>query len=153
MVTECLWTKEVVNVTWFALILGLHLIAVAIKIGVLFYIPFLKNVEMIRKFLDLYQKVDRYADWTLWLTGASMFLVTSWKYLLQMWMLVSMLLYTLIFYIIKRVIVGRMNKIIESNKVFARDEIKTLKVENYCVIVVSIGLLGVIGALMVTKPF
>ncbi|MGB8956671.1 MAG: hypothetical protein WCC10_14945 [Tumebacillaceae bacterium] len=137
----------------FALILALHLIAVVIKIGVLFYIPFLKNVEMIRKFLGLYKKIDRYADWSLWLTGASMFLVTSWEYLLQMWMLVSMLLYTLIFYVIKRVIVGRMNKIIESNKVFARDEIKTLKVENYCVIVVSIGLLGAIGALMVNKPF
>ena len=141
------------NVGLFSIMLGLHLLAVVIKFGVLFYIPFLKNVEMIRKFLDLYKKVDSYSNWALWLTGAGMVLATSIEYLLQMWLLVSMLLYTLVFYVIKRVLVRRMEKILETNKVFAREEIKTLRVENYCVIVVATGLFGAIGALMVYKPF
>ncbi|ARU59881.1 hypothetical protein CBW65_01515 [Tumebacillus avium] len=139
--------------TWFYMILGIHLLAVVIKLGVLFYIPALKDVAQIQAFLGKYKMIDRYANYSLWATGLGMVAVTSLELLFQMWLLVSMLLYTLIFYIIKRVVMGRMEKIIASNKVYARDEIRTLKVENYCVIVVSVGLFLAIGGLMMTKPF
>ena len=128
------------------------MIGVVVKLGVLFYIPAIKNVAQLQKFLGYYKKIDRWADVSLWITGGAMFFVTSIEYLLEFWMLLSMLLYTLIFYIIKRVIVGRMTKILDSNKLYARDEFKTLRTENYCVIVVSVGLFVAIGALMVTKP-
>lgn len=138
---------------WFYVILGIHLLAVVIKLGVLFYIPALKDVAQIQAFLGKYKTIDRYANYSLWGSGFGMVAVTSIELLFQMWLLVSMLLYTLIFYIIKRVVMGRMEKIIASNKVYARDEIRTLKVENYCVIVVSVGLFLAIGGLMMTKPF
>jgi hypothetical protein len=140
-------------VTLFYIILVFHLIAVLIKLGVLFYIPTLKDVTQIKSFLGVYKKVDRWADIVLWASGAGMVLATSWRLLLQMWLLVSMLIYVLIFYIIKRVVLRRMEKIVASNKVFARDEIKTLRFENYCVIIASVILFGAIGTLMMTKPF
>ncbi|ASS74362.1 hypothetical protein CIG75_04770 [Tumebacillus algifaecis] len=139
--------------TWFYVILGFHLLAVVIKLGVLFYIPALKNVAQIQSFHSKYKMIDRYANYSLWASGFGMVLVTSIQMLFQMWLLVSMLLYTLIFYIIKRVVMGRMEKIIATNKVHAHEEIRTLKVENYCVIIVSIGLFLAIGGLMMTKPF
>jgi hypothetical protein len=97
--------------------------------------------------------IDRIANYTLWGTGAGMVLASSIELLFQMWLLVSMALYTLIFWIIKLVIMRRLNAIIESNKVYARDEIKTLRTENYCVIIVSVALFGCIGFLMANKPF
>lgn len=139
--------------TLFYIILVFHLIAVLIKLGVLFYIPTLKDVTQIKSFLGVYKKIDRWADIVLWASGAGMVLATSWRLLLQMWLLVSMLIYVLIFYIIKRVVLRRMEKIVASNKVFARDEIKTLRFENYCVIIASVILFGAIGTLMMTKPF
>ncbi|MFD2169603.1 hypothetical protein [Tumebacillus lipolyticus] len=139
--------------TWFYLILGFHLLAVVTKLGVLFYIPRLKDVAQIQSFLGKYKAIDRYANYSLWATGLGMVLVTSIQLLFQMWLLVSMLLYTLIFYIIKRVVMRRMESIIATNKVYAHEEIRTLKVENYCVIVVSLGLFLAIGGLMMTKPF
>lgn len=136
----------------FYLILGFHLAAVFVKLAVLFYIPRLKDVESIRKFLGTYKKIDRFADYFLWATGIGMILVTSIEMLLQVWLLVSMFLYMLIFMIVKRVIVRRMEKILASNKLYARDEIKTLRFENWCVIVSAIILLGAIGTMMMTKP-
>lgn len=134
-------------------VLWLHMAGVFVKLGLLFYIPFLKdNVEKLKSFVVRYKQIDRYASWSLWITGFGFFFVTSWEFLMEFWLQVSMLLYVLIFYIIKRVILGRMRKIIDSNKVFAREEFKTLRTENYCVIVVSIGLFVAIGALMVVKP-
>jgi hypothetical protein len=145
--------EEVQSMSWFSILLGIHLLAVLVKLGVLFYIPALKNVAQIQAFLGKYKVIDRYANYSLWGTGIGMVLATSIELLFQMWLLVSMLLYTLIFYIIKRVIMGRMEAIIASNKIYARDEIRTLRVENYCVIVVSLGLFLAIGGLMMTKPF
>lgn len=139
--------------TLFYIILVFHLIAVVVKLGVLFYIPRLKDVMQIKNFLGYYKKIDRWADIILWATGAGMILATSWRLLLQMWLLVSMLIYVLIFYIIKRVVMRRMQQIVESNKVFAREEIATLRFENYCVIVACVILFGAIGGLMMTKPF
>ncbi|MGZ4032797.1 MAG: hypothetical protein ACXVP2_11635, partial [Tumebacillaceae bacterium] len=128
--------------TLFYSILVFHLLAVIVKLGVLFYIPTLKDVMQIKNFLGIYKKIDRWADIILWASGAGMVLATSWRLLLQMWLLVSMLIYVLIFYIIKRVVLRRMEKIVASNKVFARDEIKTLRFENYCVIIASVILFG-----------
>jgi len=139
-------------VTWFYIILGFHLLAVIVKLGVLFYIPALKDVAQVSRFLGTYKKVDRFANYTLWATGFGMVAATSIELLFQLWLLSSMLIYTLIFYIIKRVIMGRMQKIVESNKVFDREGLRTLRVENYCVIVVSVGLFLAIGGLMMTKP-
>lgn len=139
--------------TLFYIILGLHIVAVIVKLGVLFYIPFLKDVASVQSFLVTYKKIDRAADYSLWVTGAGMVLATSIELLFQMWLLVSMALYTLIFWIIKLVIIRRMNSIIESKKVYARDEISTLRTENYCVIVVSLALFGAIGFMMSNKPF
>ena len=138
--------------TWFYIILGFHLLAVIVKLGVMFYIPALKDVAQVTRFLGTYKKVDRFANSTLWLTGLGMVAATSIELLFQLWLLASMLIYTLIFYIIKRVIMGRMQKIVESNKVFDREGLRTLRVENYCVIVVSVGLFLAIGGLMMTKP-
>jgi uncharacterized membrane protein SirB2 len=139
--------------TLFYVILAFHLLAVVIKLGVLFYIPTLKNVAAIEKFLATYKKIDRYADISLWISGAGLVLSTSIYLLTEMWLLVSMLLYTLIFYIIKRVILRRMESIIATNKVHAREEIRQLRFENVCVIITALGLFGAIGALMVNKPF
>ncbi|HEU4965234.1 MAG TPA: hypothetical protein VFV52_15505 [Bacilli bacterium] len=138
--------------TLFYTILVLHLIAVFTKLAVLFYIPRLKDVEAIRNFLGTYKKIDRYADTFLWATGIGMVLATSIQLLLQVWLLVSMFLYLLIFVIVKRVVVRRMEQILASNKVYAREEIKRLRFENYCVIVAAVLLLGAIGSLMMTKP-
>jgi hypothetical protein len=139
--------------TLFYIILGLHLCAVIVKLGVLFYIPTLKNVEQVENFIGPYKKIDRVANYTLWGTGAGMVLATSWELLLQMWLLVSMLIYTLIFVIIKKVVLSRMESIVGSNKVFAREEMSKLRFENFCVIVTAVGLFGVIGYLMANKPF
>ena len=138
--------------TWFYIILGFHLLAVIVKLGVLFYIPALKDVAQVSRFLGTYKKVDRFANHTLRATGFCMVAASSTELLFQLWLLSSMLIYTLIFYIIKRVIMGRMQKIVESNKVFDREGLRTLRVENYCVIVVSVGLFLAIGGLMMTKP-
>lgn len=139
--------------TLFYVILGFHLCAVLVKLGVLFYIPRLKTVENVEKFLVWYKKIDRTADYTLWITAAGMVLSTSWQLLLQMWLLVSMLIYMLIFIIIKKVILSRLNSIVQSNKVFAREEIAKLRFENYCVIITAVALFGAIGFLMAKKPF
>ncbi|PWK13343.1 hypothetical protein [Tumebacillus permanentifrigoris] len=137
----------------FYVILGLHLCAVVVKLGVLFYIPRLKSVENVQNFIGWYKKVDRAANYTLWGTGAGMVLATSWKMLFQMWLLVSMLIYTLIFVIIKKVVLSRMESIVETNKVYAHEEMSKLRFENFCVIVTALGLFGAIGYLMANKPF
>jgi hypothetical protein len=139
-------------VTLFYILLVFHLAAVVVKLGVLFYIPRLKDVTQVKRFFATYKKVDFWANILLWATGLGLVLSTSLKMLTQLWLLSSMLIYMLIFYIIKRVIFRRMQSIIDSNKIYARDEIRTLRVENWCVIVVSVGLFLAIGGLMMTKP-
>ncbi|KEO84568.1 hypothetical protein [Tumebacillus flagellatus] len=139
--------------TLFTIILVFHLLAVVVKLGVLFYIPRLKTVEQVQSFLAPYKKIDRAADITLWVSAVAMILTAGWQILLQLWLLVSMLIYALIFIIVKKVILGRMNSIVETNKVFAREEMSKLRFENACVIITAVGLFGAIGYLMANKPF
>lgn len=134
-------------------VLSMHLVTVFYKLAVLFRIPKLADVPQIKDFLTRFKKKERLTDYVLWATGAGLFLVTSIKLLLSMWMLVSMLLYTLIFLLIKFVIIRRLELIVKTKKVKAPDEIRTLRFENTCVSVLIVALLGGIGYLMMTKPF
>jgi hypothetical protein len=134
-------------------VLGAHILTVCYKLAILFRVPKLENVSQIKEFLTKFKKKERMTDYVLWATGAGLFLVTSIKLLLNLWMLVSMLLYTLIFLMIKYVIIRRLELIVKSKKIYAPDEIKTLRFENTCVAVVIVGILGGIGYLMMTKPF
>jgi hypothetical protein len=134
-------------------VLGMHLVTVFYKLAILFRIPKLENVPQIKEFLSRFKKRERITDYVLWASGASLFLVTSIKLLLSMWMLVSMLLYTLIFLLIKFVIIRRLELIVKTKKVSAPDEIKTLRFENTCVTFLIVAILGGIGYLMMSKPF
>ncbi|MDI3257995.1 MAG: hypothetical protein QJR01_09785 [Kyrpidia sp.] len=139
--------------TAFYILLVFHLAAVAVKLAVLLYVPRLKEVEQIRAFLSTYRRLDWTTDWVLWLTGAGFFLVTSWRYLLQLWLLVSMLIYLLIFLLIKKVVVRGMKRIAATKKLHAYEEVSKLRFENVCTAVAVVGLLGIIAYLMITKPF
>ncbi|MCI0183247.1 MAG: DUF2269 family protein [Acidibacillus sp.] len=134
-------------------ILSVHLLAVLAKISVFFTIPRLKDVESVQSFFRRYQVTDRIANYTMWITGALLLVVTSWKLLLQMWLLVSMLLYILVFLLIRGIVFRRLRIIADSQKLYARDELKLLRVESYCVMGAALGLLGGIGYLMVHKPW
>lgn len=137
----------------FYLILGFHLFAVTIKLGMLFLIPRLRSVSQVQSFLGRYKKSDSVANWLLWITGGAMVLTTSLEYLLQMWLLVSMFLYMVVFWIVKRVVMRGLQQVADSNKVHAHEELKKLRFENLCVIVTVFGLLAAIGTIMVAKPF
>lgn len=137
----------------FYLILSFHLFAVTVKLGLLFLIPRLQNVTQVQSFLFKYKKWDSAANWLLWLTGAAMVFTTSLEYLLQMWLLVSMLLYMLVFWIVKKVVMRGLQQVATSKKVHAHEELKKLRFENLCVIVTVFGLLAAIGTIMMTKPF
>lgn len=137
----------------FYFVLVVHLLAVVFKLALLFYIPRLRDTEHVRKFLSFYQSYDSLSNYFLWGSGALLILVTSPKYLLQPWLLLSMVLYLGIFIIIKKVLLGGMQRIATSQKPFAHQEIQKLRFENLCVIITSLSILGAIGFLMVTKPF
>lgn len=137
----------------FYLFLTIHLLAVTIKLGLLFLIPRLKNVAEVQNFLAKYKKMDSAANWSLWITGAAMVLSTSVQLLLQMWLLVSMLIYMVIFWIIKRVVLRGLQQVAASGKVHAHEEMKKLRFENLCVGITVFVLLMGIGTLMMTKPF
>lgn len=78
--------------TAFYLMLAFHLLAVSFKLGLLFFIPRLKNVAQVQAFLFKYKKMDAAANWTLWLTGGAM-LLTNVRLLFQMWLLFHAALY------------------------------------------------------------
>jgi hypothetical protein len=137
----------------FKFVLFLHLLAVASKLVVLFLIPRLKNVEQTKRFLVKYKKIDLAADIVLWTTGLAFFFVTSFAYLMQMWMLVSMLLYMFVFYMLKRFLMRGLKEVAESQKIHAEKELKSLRFQNVCVGIFSVFLIGCIGVLMMTKPF
>jgi hypothetical protein len=136
----------------FYITLTLHLLAVATKLGLLFVVPRLQNVEQVQRFLEKYKKYDSAANWTLWLTGAVMVAVNI-RLLFQMWLLVSMLIYMVIFWVIKRVALKGMQEIAASKKVHAHEELRKLRFSNWCAILVVFALLMSIGTLMMTKPF
>lgn len=138
--------------TLFYAILPFHLAAVLAKLSVFAYVPRLRDAEAVKAFFARYKRWDRIANWAMWITGALLIAVTSWRFLLQAWLLVSMLLYILLFVIIRAIMFRRLRLIAESRKVFAREELQVLRTESWCVAIVAIGLLGGIGFLMATKP-
>jgi hypothetical protein len=136
----------------FLIILAVHVATVAVKLAVLFYIPRLKDVAQIQQFLGKYKKMDRWTDYSLWVTGILLFATTSWRLLLQRWLLLSMLIYSLVFVLIKVVLIRRLEWISSSRKIYAKAEIGKLQFENWCVGIVIVFLMLSIGALMMTKP-
>lgn len=136
----------------FPAILTVHLLAVLAKLSLFPFIPRLRDVARVRTFYERYRRVDRIANWTMWITGALLLTVTSWSLLLQPWLLISMLLYILVFVAIRYVLVRRLALIAKSQKVLALDELKLFRTESACVIVLALALLGAIGYLMVHKP-
>ncbi|BAU28004.1 hypothetical protein DFP93_10179 [Aneurinibacillus soli] len=137
----------------FYAVLTLHLVAVVSKLAILFFIPRLKTVEQVRRLYTAYRKWDIVADVLLWATGLAFFFVTSFAFLLQWWLIVSMLLYTFVFYLLKRFLMRGLAEVAESRKVFADKELKSLRFQNVCVGIFSVFLIGCIGVMMMTKPF
>ncbi|MBN6185570.1 hypothetical protein JQN58_01050 [Aneurinibacillus sp. BA2021] len=137
----------------FYVVLILHLLAVTAKLAVLFLIPRLKDVEQTRRFLVFYRKLDRTADIALWGTGLAFFFVTSFQYLMQMWLIVSMLLYMFVFYMLKRFLMRGLEEVANSRKIHAEKELKSLRFQNICVGLFSIFLMGCIAFMMMNKPF
>ena len=137
----------------FYVVLTLHLLAVASKLAILFFIPRLKDVEQVRRLHAAYRKWDIVADVLLWATGLAFFFVTSFAFLMQWWLILSMLLYTFVFYMLKRFLMRGLAEVAESRKVFAEKELKTLRFQNLCVGIFSVFLIGCIAVMMMTKPF
>ncbi|MFT9846142.1 hypothetical protein [Aneurinibacillus sp. REN35] len=135
------------------MVLTLHLLAVTAKLAVLFLIPRLKDVEQTKRFLVFYRKLDWTADIALWVTGLAFFFVTSFQYLMQMWLIVSMLLYMFVFYMLKRFLMRGLKEVANSRKVHAEKELKSLRFQNVCVGLFSLFLMGCIAFMMMNKPF
>jgi quinol-cytochrome oxidoreductase complex cytochrome b subunit len=130
----------------------IHVSAVLAKLGVFFVIPWLDSVEQVRRFVERYRPVEKAADWILWLTGAGLIAFTSWRILLQTWMLVSIGLYLVVFLAVRFALTRELENIAESKKLYARDELKRLRTNNWCVGILSVVLLGIIAYLMMTQP-
>jgi hypothetical protein len=130
----------------------IHVSAVLAKLGVFFVIPRLDSVEQVRRFVQRYRPVEKTADWILWLTGAGLVAFTSWRILLQTWMLVSIGLYLIVFLAVRFALTRELENIAESKKLYARDELKRLRTNNWCVGILSVVLLGIIAYLMMTQP-
>ncbi len=130
----------------------IHVSAVLAKLGIFFVIPRLNSVEQVRHFVERYRPVEKAADWILWLTGAGLVAFSSWHILLQTWMLVSIGLYLIVFLAVRFALTRELEKIAESKKLYARDELKKLRTNNWCVGILAVALLGIIAYLMMTQP-
>jgi len=133
-------------------ILVVHLLAVVAKLSLFPLIPRLRDVHSVQVFYSRYKKMDRFANWAMWTTGVLLLWVTSWRLLLQTWMLLSLFLYILVFVAIRYVLVRRLRLIAGSHKRLAVEELKLFRIESICVFIASLALLGGIGYLMVHKP-
>lgn len=129
-----------------------HVTAVLAKLSIFVMIPRLQDVQQVRDTLVRYKPFERIADWILWLTGAGLLYFASWQMLKQAWMFISIALYLLVFIAIRFALTREMEKISQSKKLYARDELKRLRTNNWCVATTAVGLLGVIAYLMVNKP-
>lgn len=129
-----------------------HVSAVVAKLGVFFRIPRLQSVADVKTFLQRYKPYERTADLILWITGAGLIYFASWQMLRQTWMLVSIGLYLLVFVMVRYALMKELQKIGASKKLLATDELKKLRVNNWCVGIISVVLLGIIATLMMTKP-
>ncbi|WDL98213.1 DUF2269 family protein [Alicyclobacillus sp. ALC3] len=129
-----------------------HVSAVIAKLGVFFRIPRLQSVAEVNGFLKRYKPYERTADWILWVTGAGLLYFASWQMLRQTWMIVSIGLYLLVFVMVRYALMKELEKIASSKKLLATDELKRLRINNWCVGIITVVLLGVIATLMMTKP-
>ena len=77
---------------------------------------------------------------------------TSWRMLMQTWMLVSIGLYIIVFLAVRFALTKELENIANSKKLYAREELKKLRTNNWCVGILSVVLLGIIAYLMMTKP-
>ena len=130
----------------------MHVTAVLSKFSLFFAIPRLKSVEAVKSFLAKYRPFERTADWILWITGAFLIYFSSWQLLRQSWMIVSLALYLLVFISIRFALTGYLRKIADSKKLYAHDELKRLRTNNWCVSIIAVVLLGIIAYLMMVKP-
>lgn len=129
-----------------------HVTAVLSKFSLFFAIPRLRSVEAVRGFLAKYRPFERAIDGVLWLTGALLIYFTSWQMLRQTWMIVAIALYLLVFVTIRVAITRVLRQIAGSKKLYAHDELKRLRTNNWCVGILAAVLLGIIAYLMMVKP-
>lgn len=133
------------------IIIIIHILAVLCKLAIFVLVPRVDSVVSAQTLMARYRPFERSFDWVLWITGA-LLLVFARVLLTQPWMLISIVLYTLVFILIRTAVWGALKKVAGSNKVYARDEIKRMRTNNWCVALVVVGLLAVIAYLMMTKP-
>jgi len=133
-------------------IIVVHVSAVLAKMSIFFAIPRLQSVDAVRRFRVRHRKFERVADAILWLTGVALLFFARWQMLRQTWMLVSIGLYILVFLAMRYALTKELEKISESKKKLAAEELKRLRTNNWCVAILAVVLLGVIAWLMMTKP-
>jgi uncharacterized membrane protein len=133
-------------------ILIVHCTAVFSKLAVFFAIPRLKSVAAVEGFVRRYRPLERSANWILWITGGLLVYFSSLKMLEQTWMIVSLLLYLLVFVAIRYGLFRELEKISTSKKVLASSELKRLRTSNWCIGLLAIALLIVIAYLMSAQP-
>lgn len=129
-----------------------HIVAVLSKLTLFFAIPRLQTVDSVRTFITRYRPMERSADVVLWLTGAGLLYFASWSMLRQTWMIVSLILYLFVFIAIRFALTRELQKISQSRKLYAADELRKLRTNNWCVGILAVVLLGVIAYLMMAKP-
>ncbi len=129
----------------------IHILAVISKLAIFVLVPRVDSVASAQALMARYRPFERGFDWVLWITGA-LLLVFARVLLTKPWMLISIVLYTLVFVLIRTAVWGSLRKVADSNKIYAREEIKRMRTNNWCVALVTIGLLAVIAYLMMTKP-
>ena len=129
-----------------------HVTAVLAKLTIFVIIPRLKTVDSVRRVLTKYRPYERTADTVLWVTGAGLVYFASWQMLRQTWMIASIILYLLVFLAIRFALTREMEKIAQSKKLLATEELKRLRTNNWCVATVAVAFLGLIGYLMLNKP-
>jgi Predicted integral membrane protein (DUF2269) len=130
----------------------IHVTAVFAKLGMFFIIPRLHTVEQVRRFLERYRPYERVVDIILWVTGLLLCYFAKWQMMRQTWMIVSLLLYLLVFVLIRVVLTRSLMQISESKKLLAKEELSKLRISNWCVALIAVGLLGIISYLMTVRP-
>jgi hypothetical protein len=129
-----------------------HVIAVLSKLSLFVAVPRLNSVDQVKIFMARYRPFEKTANWVLWITGAGLLYFASWRMLMQTWMWVSIALYLLVFFFMKFALLKELEKIADSRKLLAVAELGKLRINNWCVGILSVVLLGVIAFLMMTKP-
>lgn len=130
----------------------IHVVAVFAKLGMFFVVPRLRTVEQVRYFLQKYRPYERVVDIVLWITGLLLCYFAKWQMMRQTWMIVSLILYLLVFVLIRVVLTRELVNISESKKLLATTELAKLRTSNWCVAVIAVALLGIISYLMTTRP-